>query len=77
MTANTGRSAANNNARITTTDTSGITQSSTITMIGFTTLDNGGTIQCIELANNSLQGMATVSVGENSACRELVCILPN
>ena len=74
VTATTGLSAANYYPRITTTDASGLTQSSTITMIGFTTSDNGGTIQCVEQANNSVQGMATVSVGENSACRELVYI---
>ena len=36
--------AANNNSRITTTDTSGLTQSSIITITGFTTSDNGGTV---------------------------------
>ena len=50
--------------RITTTDTSGVTQSSTITITGFTTSDNGGTIQCINLADLSIQGMASISVGE-------------
>ena len=60
----TGQLAANNNVRINTTDTSGTTQSSTITITGFTTADNGGTIQCINQANSSVQGMASVSVGE-------------
>ena len=50
--------------RITTTDTSGLTQSSTITITGLTTSDNAGTIQCIDLADNSVQGMASISVGE-------------
>ena len=65
----TGRSIANNNPRITTTDTSGVTQSSTITITGFTTTDNGGTIQCIDLNDNSVQGMASIEVGENLAYR--------
>ena len=60
----TGLSAANNNPRITTTDTSGLTQSSTITITGFTTADNGGTIQCIDLNDLSAQGTANISVGE-------------
>ena len=51
-------------ARITTTDTSGTTPSSTITITGFTTSDNGGTIQCINLADGSVQGIASISVGE-------------
>ena len=70
-TRNTGQGAANNNARITTTD-SGAPPSSTITITGFTTSDNGGTIQCINLGDNSVQGMASVSVGENLAYREVV-----
>ena len=61
----TGLSAANSNARITTTDTSGITPSSTITITGFTTSDNGGTIQCIDQNDGSVQGMTSISVGEN------------
>ena len=60
---------AGNHSRITTTDTSGLTPSSTITFTGFTTADNGGTIQCINLNDNSVQGMASISVGENLACR--------
>ena len=58
-----GLSAADNNPRITATDSSGVTQSSTITIIGFTAADNGGTIQCIELSDNSVQGTATISIG--------------
>ena len=61
-----------NNARITTTDTSGVTQSSTITITGFTTADNGGTIRCIDQADNSNQGTASISVGERSTYREVV-----
>ena len=59
---NTGHTVANN-PRITTNDTSGVTQSSTITITGFTTADNG-TIQCINLADSRGQGMASISVGE-------------
>ena len=44
VTGTTEQFAANNNSRITTTDTSGLTQSSTITITGFTTSDNGGTV---------------------------------
>ena len=63
VTGNSGLLAANNSPRITTTESSGVTQSSTITIIGFTAADNGGTIQCIELADNCVQGMATISIG--------------
>ena len=53
-------------ARITTTDTMGVAPTSTITITGFTTADNGGTIQCIDLNNpGSVQGMASISVGES------------
>ena len=62
-TENSGLSADNNNARITTTN-SGVTPSSTITITGFNTADNGGTIQCINLEDGSVQGMASISVGE-------------
>ena len=55
--------AASNNSRITTTDR-GVTPSSTITITEFPTADNGGTIQCIDLVDNSVQGMASISVGE-------------
>ena len=71
-TRNTGQTAANNSPRITTTDSGGVTQSSTITITGFTTADDGGTIQCINLNDGSVQGMAIISVGENSAYREVV-----
>ena len=60
---NSGQLAANNNPRITTNDASGITPFSTITISGFTAADNGGTIQCINLADNSVQGKATISIG--------------
>ena len=59
----TGLVAANNNPRITTTDASGITPFSTIIITGFTAADNGGTIQCIELSDNSVQGKAIISIG--------------
>ena len=64
VTGTTEQFAGNNNSMITTTDTSGLTQSSTIT--GFTTSDNGGTIQCVNLADGSLQGVASIKVGESS-----------
>ena len=64
VTRESGLFAANNNPRITTTDSSGITQSSTITITGFNASDNGGNIQCINLADRSVQGMASISVGE-------------
>ena len=63
-TGTTGLSAANNNPRINTTDTSGAPPSSTIIISGFTTADDGGIIQCIALNDNSVQGMANISVGE-------------
>ena len=65
------RQIAANNTRITTTD-SGIPISSIITITGFTTADDGGTIQCINLAGPSVQGMAGISVGENLTYREVV-----
>ena len=69
VTSTSGLIAANNNPRITATDTSGVTQSSTITITGFTTADNGGAIQCINLDDISVQGMASISVGENFVYR--------
>ena len=63
VTGTSGQIAAEFNARITTTN-SGDPSSSTINITGFTTADNGGTIQCINLADNSVQGMASISVGE-------------
>ena len=63
---------AASNSRITTIDTGGVTQSSTITITGFTTSDNGGTIQCIDLDDISVQGMASISVGEILTYREVV-----
>ena len=59
-----GLGTAHSNPRITTTDTNGITSPSTITITGFTTSDNGGTIQCINLNDNSVQGMASIPIGE-------------
>ena len=55
--AHSGLSAATNNLRISTNHTIGITPSSIITINGFTTSDNGGIIQCIDLNENSVQGM--------------------
>ena len=63
ITRNNGQSAADNHTRITTTN-SGNLSSSTITITGFSTADNGGTIQCINLADNNVQGMASILVGE-------------
>ena len=63
-----GLSAANNNARITTTDTSGLTQSSTITITGFTTADYGGMVQCINQADASVEGKVTILLGELGKC---------
>ena len=70
VTRTSGQIAANNNPRITTTD-SGVTQSSTITITRFTTSDDGGTIQCINLEDGSVQGMANISVGEKLSYRRL------
>ena len=58
-----GLGVANNNPRVT-TDTISTTPTSNITITGFTTSDNGGTIQCINLDDGSVQGMASISVGE-------------
>ena len=59
-----GLTVANNNDRVTTTDTSGVTQSSIINITGFSTADNGGIIQCVNQEDGSVQGTATVSIGE-------------
>ena len=60
------RPAARNNPRITSNDTGGNSQVgvSVITISGFSISDNGGNIQCINMDDNSVQGMATISVGE-------------
>ena len=47
-------------SRISTSDTSGFTKSSTITITGFIESDNGGTIRCINLDDGSVQGMASI-----------------
>ena len=60
------RNAAIVNSRISSTD-SGSTQQigmSEIIISGFSILDNGGTIQCVNKTDNNTLGMATVSVGE-------------
>ena len=74
VTGNSGQSAADNNCRITTTDARGPPSTSTITITGFTTSDDGGTIQCINLNDDSVQGMASVSVGESLTYGEVVHI---
>ena len=63
---NNGQSAANNSPRITTTDTSGVTQSSTIIITGFNTADNGGTIQCNNLDDNSVTEYQFTVIPNNS-----------
>ena len=56
---------ASMDTRISTTDTRGVVPSSNITITGFNTTDNGGTIQCIDLddINLPVDGVATISVG--------------
>ena len=51
--------------RVSTSDSGGVTKSSTITITGFTTSDNRETIQCINLDDGSVQGMASISIGES------------
>ena len=60
------RPASRNNPRITSTDTGANSQTgvSNITISDFSTLDNGGSIQCVNMEDGSVQGMATISVGE-------------
>ena len=55
-----------NNPRITSNDTGHNTQIgvSDITISGFSVSDNGGTIQCINLEDDSVQGVARISVGK-------------
>ena len=65
-TKSTGLVAAKKNLRITTTDASGITKSSTITITGFTAADNGGTIHCINLADGSVRGKTNISIGTST-----------
>ena len=72
VTSNSGQIAADNNARINTAN-SGDLLTSTILITGHTAADNGGTIQCINLANGSVQGMATVLVGENISSMQVGC----
>ena len=52
--------------RLTSTDTGWNSQVgvSAITISGFSTLDNGGIIQCVNINNNRTKGMATISVDE-------------
>ena len=63
MIAISGPRTANSSTRIMTTDTS-VTSSSTITISGFATADDGGTIGCFDIINDNVQGMVTVKVGE-------------
>ena len=59
------RVAAKNNHRITSNDTGGSGQVSVsvITISRFSAEDNGGTIRCINMADNSVQGTATILIG--------------
>ena len=54
------------NSRITTTDTGDKSQVSVtvITMSGFSISDNGGTVQCINMEDSRVLGMARISIGE-------------
>ena len=58
------RIAAITNPRIMSTDTGGVLQTSVsvITISGFNRSDNGGIIQCINTNNNSVEGMASITV---------------
>ena len=75
VTGNIGLLAAYNNPRITTTDTRGITPSSTITITGFTTADNRGTIHCINLDDGKVQGTAIISIGTSTYYSIGLCYL--
>ena len=68
----TVQGAATTNGRITTTDTSGLTPTSNITITGFTAADNGGTVWCIDQNDGAVQGMVTVSIGK-LACTVRAC----
>ena len=59
------RIAARNNPRIASNDTGGNRQVgvSVITISGFSAEDNGGTIQCINQDDGSVQAMATILIG--------------
>ena len=63
ITTQSGLTAADN-PWIYTADTNGTTQSSTITVTGFITADNGGTVQCIDLDDEHTQGMATILISK-------------
>ena len=58
-----GLSVAKSNLLVTTTDTN-LTFTSTITITGFGEVDNGGSIQCIDLKSGAIQGMANVSISK-------------
>ena len=71
-TQDSGKEVANmSSSRISTSDTSGVTKSSTITITGFIMSDDGGTIQCINLDDGSPQGMANISIGESCVCDDV------
>ena len=60
------RPVAKNNPRISSTDSGANTQVSVsvITIFEFSISDNGGTVQCINMEDGSVLGMADISVGE-------------
>ena len=60
------RSVFETNPRITTNDTGDNSQIfvTVIIISGFSISDNGGTIQCINMEDGRVQGMARISVGE-------------
>ena len=60
------RSLFKTNPRITTNDTGGDSQFDATVMIisGFSISDNGGNIQCINMEDGRVQGMARISIGE-------------
>ena len=69
------RVAAQNNTRIASNDTGGDSQVgvSVITISGFSAEDNGGTIQCINMRDGSIQGMATILIGISMFYLRLLC----
>ena len=58
-----GLSVAKSNLLVTTTGTN-LTFTSTVTISGFGEVDNGGSIQCIDLKSGAIQGMANVFVSK-------------
>ena len=69
------RVVAQTNPRIASNDTGGDSQVgvSNITISGFSASDNGGTIQCINQEDGSVQGMATIFIGISMFYPRLLC----